>query len=148
MRAFVPPKSPYQKVAHSDIDFHVAFTVQDSWDLVTRIPNWEEVTGDIFLRRLFETSPQLQEIWGFGKVRPSKLTGDKFLQKGVALLLAVDKAVDMLGPDLDPVTKVLEDLGARRLPYGTMPEHYLLVGQALMGHVNSHDCECKKTIIK
>ena len=132
MRAFVPPKSPYQKVAHSDIDFHVAFTVQDSWDLVTRIPNWEEVTGDIFLRRLFETSPQLQEIWGFGKVRPSKLTGDKFVQKGVALLLAVDKAVDMLGPDLEPLEQKLFDLGRRHIQMGAEPEYWPLVGDALM----------------
>jgi len=53
---YIPPKSPYQKVSSQDLDFSVAFAVMDSWELVKRIPDWEQVAGKIFLRRYDSTN--------------------------------------------------------------------------------------------
>jgi methyl-accepting chemotaxis protein len=44
----------------------------------------------------------------------------------------LDVAVNMLGPDLDPVTHALKELGERHLAYGVIPDHYPIVGQALL----------------
>lgn len=44
----------------------------------------------------------------------------------------LDLAVNMLGPDLEPVTEALEDLGARHCQYGVVPAHYPVVGEALL----------------
>ncbi|CAB9503010.1 bacterial hemoglobin [Seminavis robusta] len=130
---YVPPQSPYQKVSCDDIDFSVACTVMESWDLVTAIPNWERVTGEIFLRRLFETSPQLQQIWGFGTgpITESIAKSDKFIHKGATLLSAVDKAVAFLGPNLQPLEEELFALGRRHIHMGAEPEFWPLVGDAL-----------------
>ena len=44
----------------------------------------------------------------------------------------LDCAVNMLGPDLEPVTMALEELGARHVNYGVIEAHYPIVGQALL----------------
>lgn len=44
----------------------------------------------------------------------------------------LDEAVNMLGPDMDPVTVALTELGARHVNYGVVPAHYAIVGQALL----------------
>ena len=44
----------------------------------------------------------------------------------------LDAAVNMLGPDLEPVSRTLEALGARHVSYGVLPEHYPVVGEALL----------------
>lgn len=44
----------------------------------------------------------------------------------------LDVAVNMLGPDLGPVTHALHLLGAKHVCYGVLPEHYPIVGEALL----------------
>jgi hemoglobin-like flavoprotein len=44
----------------------------------------------------------------------------------------LDITVNMLGPDLEPVTMALEELGARHVHYGVIPDHYPIVGEALL----------------
>lgn len=44
----------------------------------------------------------------------------------------LDASVNMLGPDLEPLTEALETLGAIHLAYGVLPEHYPVVGEALL----------------
>ena len=44
----------------------------------------------------------------------------------------LDAAVNMLGPDLEPVTYALKVLGAKHCAYGVIPDHYPIVGQALL----------------
>ena len=50
--------------------------------------------------------------------------------KGVVKML--DEVVNMLGPDLEPVTSTLTELGARHVSYGVLPAHYGIVGEALL----------------
>ena len=44
----------------------------------------------------------------------------------------LDKAVNMLGPDLEPALISLSALGGRHYEYGVLPAHYGIVGEALM----------------
>jgi hemoglobin-like flavoprotein len=55
-----------------------------------------------------------------------------FVRHAVAVVRMLDVAVHMLGPDLDPVTEALEGLGARHVQYGVIPDHYPIVGEALL----------------
>jgi hemoglobin-like flavoprotein len=50
--------------------------------------------------------------------------------RGVVQML--DAAVNMLGPDLEPVSKTLTTLGAQHVEYGVLPAHYGIVGEALL----------------
>ena len=59
-------------------------------------------------------------------------TNPKFLTHARGVVRMLDAAVSMLGPDLEPVTQALEDLGRRHITYGVIPDHYPIVGQALL----------------
>jgi hypothetical protein len=57
---------------------------------------------------------------------------DIFLRHAKGVVQMLDEAVNMLGPDLGPVSKTLTDLGARHVAYGVIPAHYGIVGEALL----------------
>ena len=65
--------------------------------------------------------------WNDAKVYENKM----FVMHGVALVIAVDKAIHFLGPDLEPLEKDLHDLGRRHIHMGAKPEYWPLVGEAL-----------------
>lgn len=55
-----------------------------------------------------------------------------FQEHANGVVTMLDAAVNMLGPDLEPVTHALTDLGARHIYYGVLPAHYGIVGEALL----------------
>jgi nitric oxide dioxygenase len=55
-----------------------------------------------------------------------------FLRHARGVVKMLDNALSMLGPDLDPLQEVLRRLGARHVEYGVLPEHYPIVGEALL----------------
>ena len=44
----------------------------------------------------------------------------------------LDAAIRMLGPDLEPLQKILKDLGAKHVGYGVKPEYFPSMGRALI----------------
>jgi len=84
--------------------------------------------------RLFEIAPELQQLWGFesGKLHPSVFKEEKARQKGAALLLAVGNAVDLLGPEMEPLEQELFALGRRHIHMKAEAHHWPFVGEALM----------------
>jgi len=131
---FIAPVSPYKKVNGSDVDFTTACVIVDSWTMVKRVKNWENVLGAVFLQKLFEIAPELQQLWGFesGKLHPSVFKEEKARQKGAALLLAVGNAVDLLGPEMEPLEQELFALGRRHIHMKAEAHHWPFVGEALM----------------
>jgi hypothetical protein len=59
-------------------------------------------------------------------------TDPDFVKHATRVVRMLDIAVNMLGPDLEPVTMALEELGARHVHYGVVPDHYPIVGEALL----------------
>ncbi|KAG7340764.1 globin-like protein [Nitzschia inconspicua] len=53
-----------------------------------------------------------------------------FIGHAKAVVQMLDLAINMLGPDMDPVTVTLtvKDLGARHTVYGVLAPHYEIVG--------------------
>lgn len=60
----------------------------------------------------------------------------------------LDVAVNMLGPDLGPVTHALHVLGAKHVGYGVLPEHYPIVGEALLSTLETALGEAWTTNVK
>lgn len=60
----------------------------------------------------------------------------------------MDLVVEMLGPDLGPLTETLRELGARHLKYGVSSKHYPVIGEAIANSlteflgVKGFDLEC------
>ena len=74
----------------------------------------------LFYARLFEMAPETRAMF----------RGDMDTQ-GRKLMAAIATVVNSLG-DLDAIVPVARDLAKRHVAYGVMPEHYGLVGSALL----------------
>ena len=78
------------------------------------------VAALIFYRRLFELNPRLRSLFKTDiEVQAAKLV--EMLRVSLGLL-----------EQPEVLTKELEQLGARHVNYGVKPEHYAMVGQALL----------------
>jgi hemoglobin-like flavoprotein len=110
-------------------------SVITSWQKIVAIPNWEKVTGDLFLRYIFKIEPGTIDLFGFPEgtdyTDPDLTKNTRFMTKGVVLIKAIDTAVQLLGPDLYPLEEVLFDLGKRHVIMKAQPEFWPLVGEAL-----------------
>ena len=59
-------------------------------------------------------------------------TNENLISHAKSVVSAVNKAVEMLGEDLDPLVAMLKALGKKHVNYGVVAAHYDVVGQALL----------------
>ena len=91
--------------------------VEDSFDLLI---GREEEIGTVFYTRLFEIAPELKPLF----TGDHKMQATKFLQMLSIAVHHLD-APKMLIPGV-------QALARRHVGYGTKPEHYQIVGEALL----------------
>ena len=92
--------------------------VKSSWAMVATI---DPVTvGGLFYNRLFEIAPQLKHMFRNPMPEQSK--------KLLAMINYVISKLDKLEGILDEVAK----LARRHISYGVKPDHYTIVGEALL----------------
>lgn len=91
--------------------------VQDSFAQVAPIA---DEAADLFYERLFESAPGVRTLF------PDDMTEQK--QKLMQMLAAAVANLHRV----EEILPVLEDLGRRHVDYGTRPEHYDTVGEALI----------------
>jgi nitric oxide dioxygenase len=77
---------------------------------------------DTFYARLFAAVPEVEPLFAATDLRRQK-----------AMLLAALVLVRKSLRDLDELVPKLYALGARHVDYGALPEHYPVVGEALIG---------------
>ncbi|WP_299782868.1 globin family protein [uncultured Roseobacter sp.] len=92
--------------------------VQDTWQHVLPIA---EVAADLFYERLFEIDPSVKALFE---------NADLSAQKGKLLQMLAATIADLHAPAT--LFRDLEELGHRHATYGVQPEHYDLVGKALL----------------
>ena len=79
-----------------------------------------EVAGLLFYERIFTLAPEARALFG-----------DDIALQAIRTMGAIKTAVDGLD-DLEQVAPFLIRLGARHVRYGVVPEHFELVGAALL----------------
>jgi hemoglobin-like flavoprotein len=126
-----------KRLMSSEINYDTVYTVIGSWqDKILRIPNWSLPTGESFLRHIFRLAPETITMFGFPpetKFDDPKLSENtKFTTKGARLIKAIDMAAMFLGPDLEPFEQELYSLGWRHVAMQARPEHWPVVGEALL----------------
>jgi hemoglobin-like flavoprotein len=92
--------------------------LETSFDLVA--PRGDELM-DEFYSRLFAAAPAVRPLF------PDDMGRQKTMLLGVLVLLRKSLR------DLDAIVPKLRELGARHVAYGARPEHYPVVGAALIG---------------
>ncbi|CAB9496311.1 shock protein 75 kDa, mitochondrial [Seminavis robusta] len=119
-----------------EVDYGTVKAVQDSWDAVLQIPNVTQVAGELLFRSIFRILPGAWKLFPFGKgfeqIDDAMFTSPEFQKHAKNVVSMLDTAVQFLGPDLQVLEEQLVSLGARHVRYGVLPEHYPVVGQALL----------------
>lgn len=123
---------PFYKFNH---DHHVVYEVVRSMSAVTS--SWEkaaalgvENVGVALFKKIFEIEPGALALFSF-RDTPDLYNSPSLKKHGVAVVGAVGVAVVGL-KDLDKLVPVLQQLGARHVGYGVVPEHFDIVGKALI----------------
>jgi hemoglobin-like flavoprotein len=91
--------------------------IQSSWAQVEPI---SDTAAKLFYDRLFETAPQVRPLFK-GDMQEQR-------RKLMAMLGMVVKAL----PKLEQIIPNVQALGRRHAAYGAAPEHYAVVGEALL----------------
>jgi methyl-accepting chemotaxis protein len=80
--------------------------------------------------------PGAQRVFGFPKdmdsSSPEVLKSRRFLRHATYFVQMIDKALSMLGPDIDILTEILLELGEKHVRYGVKPEYFSSMGRALI----------------
>jgi hypothetical protein len=87
--------------------------------------------------RIFELAPGAFKMYGrfsegYTPDDDEFYRSEGFLAHARGVVRMLDAAVNMMGPDLEPVAEALYDLGAQHLTFGVLPAHYGIVGEALL----------------
>jgi hemoglobin-like flavoprotein len=114
----------------------MASKVVESWRYITDIPNYEDVVGELLFRKIFTLAPQVHGMFRFAKdfepMSEELFASERFKEHARGVVITIGKAVSMLGPDLDPLVVILNELGRVHGKYGALPAHYAIVGRALI----------------
>mmetsp|Transcript_10698 Transcript_10698/g.26475 ORF Transcript_10698/g.26475 Transcript_10698/m.26475 type:complete len:153 (+) Transcript_10698:64-522(+) len=103
--------------------------VQDSWALVEKDL---DAHGIKFFMRIFTIAPQAQGLFSFKDLPKEDLEKSPELAKHAGTVMrTVGKAVAGLS-NLEALVPVLQKLGAAHAKYGVKPEHFPIVGEALL----------------
>ena len=85
--------------------------------------------------RLFDLEPEAKAIFGFdtkADVEKELSKSPRFTKHAKYFIQMIDKALGMLGPDIDLLTEILLDLGQKHVGYGVKPEYFPSMGRALI----------------
>ena len=111
--------------------------VAESWAAVAKIPNYENVAGEILFRRIFELNGDALGLFSFAKTyKPDddELYKDPiFTAHSNAVVGSVAAAVGLLEKgDTQGLIVALKDLGGKHSQFNFTKVHYDLVGGALL----------------
>lgn len=66
---------------------------------------------------------------------PDVLKSTRFVKHAKYFIQMIDKALSMLGPDIEILTEILLELGEKHVRYGVKPEYFPSMGRALIDTV-------------
>jgi hemoglobin-like flavoprotein len=83
---------------------------------------------------LFELEPAAKVIFGFNiDAEIEDLAKNvRFSKHATYFIQMIDKALGMLGPDIELLTEILMDLGMKHVKYGVKPEYFPSMGRSLV----------------
>lgn len=82
--------------------------------------------------------PEAKTIFGFDRnadVENELSKSPRFTKHAKYFIQMIDKALGMLGPDIELLTEILLDLGQKHVSYGVKPEYFPSMGRALIHSV-------------
>ena len=93
-------------------------SIKKSWTSIRKIDPL--ITGDVFYSKLFYDNPELRKMFPQNMEAQYK----KLIDMLSMIVARLDKLTDLKGE--------IADMGKRHVEYGVKPEHYSMVGRALI----------------
>jgi hemoglobin-like flavoprotein len=87
--------------------------------------------------------PEAKKIFGFGSdpgpLSEKLVKSPRFVKHAKYFIQMIDKALGMLGPDIELLTEILLELGVKHVSYGVKPEYFPSMGRALLFAVKERE---------
>ncbi|KAL7577987.1 hypothetical protein ACA910_007603 [Epithemia clementina (nom. ined.)] len=119
-----------------ELSYNTAAIVLDSWEQVRRTPDFEREVGALLFRDMFQRSPEIKVLFGFpidlDANSPQLRHDKKFLQHATYMVQMLDATFNMLGPDLELLTEIMQDLGAKHARYGVKAAMHTAMQESLL----------------
>lgn len=119
-----------------DMSYRTVNNVISTWELIRRIPDFKKVVGVQLFQKLFILEPEVQLVFGIPKSLDPRsdeiLQNQRFVKHAQYFIEMIDRALGMLGPDIELLTEILSDLGKKHVKYGVKPEYFPSMGRALL----------------
>jgi hemoglobin-like flavoprotein len=89
--------------------------------------------------RFFALEPEAKAIFGFRDSQSDEelIKSRRFKKHASYFIQMIDKALGMLGPDIELLTEILLELGQKHVNYGVKPEYFPSMGRSLIFAVQS-----------
>lgn len=118
------------------ITYTTISNVLDSWEGLKRTKDYERIVGLKLFQRFFRACPEAKILFGFPMDMdvdaPDVLRSKRFLAHAAHLLDMFDTALNLLGPDIELLTEMMEELGVKHSRYGVKPRYFPLMRDALI----------------
>ena len=114
-----------------DVGYSTIAIVLDSWDAARfGSKDFDNDFGMVALERLFQLQPRAKKIFGYDK-------GEEFGRKHAliharAFAGTFDSVFQMLGPDVEFISDILQQVGSKHKAMGVNPSFFPFMGQALI----------------
>jgi hemoglobin-like flavoprotein len=96
----------------------------------------------LIFSRFFSLEPEAQLIFGFSETMDPNsdevIKSARFIKHAKYFVQMIDKALNMMGPDIELLTEILLELGQKHVRYGVKPEFFPSMGRALIDAVSSN----------
>lgn len=102
--------------------------VQDSWEIAKKLG--VDTIGRVFYQRVFSKAPEALKMFSF-RDNDNMFESESFKKHARGVVMTVGRAVAGLR-DINSILPSIMELGARHNKYGVKPEHYPIIGEALL----------------
>lgn len=110
--------------------------VVESWEEIRRkTKNFNEVVGVKLFQKFFAVDPSAACVFSFGtdvELTDDFFKSEKLIKHAGYFITMIDKALGLLGPDIELLTDTLMSLGHKHVGYGVQASHYPDMGTALL----------------
>lgn len=119
-----------------DLSYTTINNVFESWELLKRNKGLEKEFGIKLFQRLFEKSPPAKVLFGYPidlDVNSSELLKSKrFNTHASTVFDMLDTAFNMLGPDIELLMEIMNELGSKHIVYGVTPQMFPFMEEAIL----------------
>eukprot|EP00536_Pseudo-nitzschia_multiseries_P002491 jgi/Psemu1/301420/fgenesh1_kg.33_\ len=124
----------------SELDYSTYCEVHDCWERIRRVNGYQEKVGIQVFMKFFSTCPEAMVVFGYkGTGILECVESASFLPHARRFVSMFDKAIDMLGPDIDMLTDIMIELGRKHAGIGVKKEFYPPMGVALISALRDVD---------